>query len=128
MNLPIMPHRGCPYAAPGRPGRSGRAAGLLGVSGLGARLDFGAFHTLAFTRALEARGNGFRLCPTATRPTPALAIFALARRLGAAVGAVGVALAFLRFLAHRRFAPRLENRVGDRLRDQPDRADRVIVA
>src|SRR6185312_818074 len=84
-----------------------------------------ALTTLA--RSLETGGDGFRLRAAAARTTTTLAIL-FASRLGATVGAVGVALALFLFLADRRFAARFDDRIGNRLRDQLDRANRVIVA
>src|SRR4030095_14279873 len=64
---------------------------------------------------------------TTSRSAPALPVLTLACRLGATIGAVGVALTLFRFLANRGLAPRLNDRFGQGSSDELDRPDRVIV-
>src|SRR6185295_18222879 len=79
------------------------------------------------TRSLEPRGDCFWLGTAAPRATLTLALF-FASRFGATVRAIRIALALFLFLTDGRFTTRLDDRVGDRLRDQLDRANRVVVA
>src|SRR6185369_3751654 len=66
----------------------------------------------------------------ATPRTAAATLVAIARGLGAPLGAVGHRTlgALLGLLAHGRLAARLGDGVGDRLGDQLHRTDRVVVA
>src|SRR3954447_19058712 len=101
----------------------GFGRGLAGVATFSA-----AFRTTLFARALEARGDRFRLGTTTARATTTLLVV-FTGRLGATIRAVGVAaFGFFFFVADRRFATRFDDRVGDRMRDQLDRTNRVVVA
>ena len=90
-----------------------------------AALGFGA--AFIFCATLEPRSNCFRLRTPSARTTLPLSI-AVAFRLGAVVGAVRVRLRLFLFSANRCFAARFDDRVSDRVRDQLDRLDRVVVA
>src|SRR6478735_7334547 len=90
---------------------------LAGLVGTGLRLG-----------ALEVRRDGFRL-RAATPRTAATSLVAIARCLGAPLGAVGHRTlgALFRLLTHGRLAARLGDGIGDRLGDQLDRTDCIVV-
>src|SRR5687767_2945059 len=87
----------------------------------------GCFALGGFAAGLQTRGDCLGLRAATTRP-PATALVGIIRRLDAAVGAVGRLLALVLIGAHGRGEPRLGNGVGDRLGNQLDRANRIVVA
>src|SRR5687768_12899759 len=79
------------------------------------------------TAGLETCGNCFGLRAAPTRATTA-ALVGIIGRLHATIGAVRCLLAFVFIRAHWRGEACLRDRISDRLHDQLDRADRIIVA
>src|SRR5688572_17201655 len=80
-----------------------------------------------FAAGLEPGRDRLGLRATTTR-TPTALLVGIVRRLHAAVGAVRRLLAFLILRADWRRKARFGDRIGDGLRDQLHRANRIVVA
>src|SRR5688572_19367218 len=80
-----------------------------------------------FTASLETGRDGLGLRATAARAPTALLV-GIVCRLDTTVGAVCRLLAFILIGAHRGREARFGDRIGDGLRNQLDRSDRIVVA
>src|SRR5579862_3549978 len=93
------------------------------------RLDVGGIRIarLAFDPTLETSGDRFGLGAATTWATLPLAL-RLRLRLRPTVRAVGIRLGLFRLDPRWGFSARFQNSVGNRLGDQLDRADRIVVS